>query len=144
MNNYLGTVCHASMFSQACPADDEFEENDSSPTATPLTAGQQIAGIICPDDQDWFETSIEAGDVISAAMKFTHANGDINMTLYDPAGIPVDSAISESDDELITHTATQSGIYHLEVTGVPLAKNSYLLAVNLRPQVIYGSGFETD
>ncbi len=127
-----------------CPADDEFEENDSSPAATPLTAGQQIAGIVCPDDQDWFETSIEAGDVISAAMKFTHANGDINMTLYDPAGIPVDSAISESDDELITHTATQSGIYHLEVTGVPLAENSYLLAITPRPQVIYGSGFETD
>ncbi|MGB5488988.1 MAG: sialate O-acetylesterase [Lysobacterales bacterium] len=127
-----------------CLPDDEFEDNDSTSTATLLTAGLQIAGIVCPDDQDWFGISVAVGEVISATMKFNHADGDIDMTLYDPAGIPVDSANSENDNEMITHTAIQSGIYKLEVTGVSVAKNRYLLAITPRSQLMFGNSFETD
>ncbi|MDX2418006.1 MAG: PPC domain-containing protein, partial [Xanthomonadales bacterium] len=127
-----------------CPPDDEFEDNDSIATATPLTAGLQIAGIVCPVDQDWFSISVEVGEVISVTMKFNHADGDIEMTLYDPAGLPVDSAISESDNEIITYTATQSGTYKLKVTGISLAKNRYLLVMTPQSQLIFGGSFETD
>ena len=127
-----------------CPPDDEFEDNDSSAAATSLSAGLQIAAVACPDDQDWFEISAQAGEVISANLKFNHSDGDIDMILYDPAGIPVDSAISESDNEIITHTATQSGMYKLEVTGNSLAGNRYLLVVTPQRQMIFGNSFETD
>ena len=127
-----------------CLPDDEFEDNDSTSTATSLTTGLQIAGIVCPDDQDWFGISVAVGEVISATMNFNHADGDIDMTLYDPAGIPVDSAISESDNEMITHTATQSGMYKLEVTGVSLAKNRYSLVITPRSQMMFGNSFETE
>ena len=127
-----------------CPPDDEFEDNDSTSTATPLTAGLQIAGIVCPGDQDWFGISVVAGEVISATMKFNHADGDLDMTLYDPTDFLVDNASSESDNEIITHTATQSGIYKLQVTGSPPVKNRYLLVITPRSQLMFGDSFETD
>lgn len=99
---------------------------------------------MCPDDQDWFGISVAVGEIIAATLNFTHADGNLDMTLYDPAGIPVDNAISETDNESITHTATQAGIYKLEVTGFALARNRYSLMVTARSQLIFGGSFETD
>lgn len=127
-----------------CLPDDAFEDNDSISTATSLTAGLQIAGIVCPNDQDWFGISVEVGEVISVTTKFNHADGDIDMILYDPAGLTVDHAISKNDNEMITHTATQSGIYKLNVTGFSLAENRYLLVMTPRSQLMFGDNFETD
>lgn len=127
-----------------CLPDDRFEDNDSISTATPVTAGLPIPGIACPNDQDWFGISVVAGEVISAILKFNHADGDLDMALYDPAGILLESASSSSDNEIITHTASQSGIYKLLVTGVPLAQNRYSLVVTSRSEQMFGSGFETD
>lgn len=84
-----------------CGADPQ-EPNNSQPYAFPLTSGAAVNGEICPDtDEDWFSIQAEAGDTITADLRFTHADGDLSLYLYDSSGNLLDSSVTEADNECV-------------------------------------------
>jgi subtilisin family serine protease len=111
-----------------CGTDDPYEENDIPTAAHPLTAGVELSGIAC--DDDWFSISVTSGDVIDADLSFLHDDGDLDFELYDPSDINVAGSYSESDNESIVHTATETGVYTLLVYGYLGAVNDYDIVVS--------------
>jgi hypothetical protein len=65
--------------------DDAYEENDTCSAAAPIAPGTYPDLQICSGDDDWFAVDLQAGDTIRITLNFTHANGDIDMQLYDIA-----------------------------------------------------------
>jgi hypothetical protein len=127
-----------------CDAD-AYEPNDYEEQATVLTdmpftqSGSdwilELAGFqICnPGPYDWFALDLLQGDLVTVAIFFADANGDIDMFLYDSAGTQLDSGTSTSDNEDVTfsngapadgryyvmvkmYSATTDSVYDLKVT----------------------------
>ena len=78
----------------------------------------------------WDALSGDDGADITAEAVFTHANGDIDIALYDPAGAAVASGTSTTDNETIVHTALATGTYAVRVIGFSGAENSYDLTLS--------------
>ncbi len=109
--------------------DDPLEDNDSMDSARPVSAGNYNDLAICEEDSDWFE--IDASQVSRVSISFTHANGDLDMKLYDSNGSRIDSSESTGDQESIelSSQGITSGTYYVEVYGYDGATNSYSLSV---------------
>ncbi|MEZ5246287.1 MAG: pre-peptidase C-terminal domain-containing protein [Acidimicrobiales bacterium] len=115
----LSTVC----------TDDGFEENDTRATATPLSNDVAVAGRVCSGDDDWFSIPAVSGQLVTAVVDFVHADGDLDISLVDPAGTEVEFSTSTSDGEAITWTAASSGTYSLVVFGYNGAANDYTVSM---------------
>lgn len=117
-----------------CP-EDNLEENDTVGTATPY-AGAPVSAQICADDSDFFSLALNAGDSLAANLSFTHADGDLDMVLRNPAGSIVASALSVTDNETIpAYVAPSAGLYSLEVYGMSGVANAYGLQMTVTPFV---------
>ena len=61
------------------------------------------------------QQNLTAGQQASLQALFSHAEGDVDLRLFDPAGTQVATSLSTTDDENINYTATQSGTHVLQV-----------------------------
>ena len=110
--------------------DDRYEPNDARASAFDLSghAGtwlSEIDGVAVQGDDDWYR--IEAGAAVErlkAECRFVHAEGDINLALYDSTGIRVDLSAGLSDEESIDFEVPGPGTYYLCVVGAN-ARNAY-------------------
>jgi hypothetical protein len=117
-----------------CPPDDVYEPNDGFDEATPLPLGTTIDGIACADDLDVFVVELTAGQTLTADLEFSHAEGDLDLFLLEPAGdgwIQRDQSTSVTDNERIVHEATRTGPHYLVVAGWEGAQARYRLTVNV-------------
>ena len=133
-----------------CVADDELENNDTRQTAAQLgvlepapTVNTWEGLISCPDDQDWYEldlTDVQIDD-LEITIRFTDADGDLDMFLRDDAGqtpcARVADCASESstDNETIVTGALPPGVYFLNVEGFDDEASSYELDVTVTPYI---------
>ena len=111
--------------------DDLFEQNDQPGVGTTLRDGQNLAAKICADDPDWFRVVLSAGDVLNADLLFTHADGDLDLVVRDPAGEEVGGAASQDDNETLMFEAPADGTYALGVVAAPGTENDYRLQVSI-------------
>jgi len=96
--------------------DDAMEDNDSRGSAGLLSPTSLIDGLIsCPGDDDHFSLPLSVGDILAAGFDFAHAEGDIDVQLFDEAGAVVADALSASDGEAIGYQVTTAGRYTLRV-----------------------------
>jgi hypothetical protein len=98
--------------------DDNYEENDTLESATPLTENRlsAIDGYGLQWDDDWFEIEIpEGSERLIVDLTFSHAEGDIDLDLYDASGNFLANSTSVSDNETITHTTPSGGTHYLKV-----------------------------
>lgn len=102
--------------------DDSLEDNDSQGAATPLSPGLLSDMAICSGDDDWFELQVNAGDSVSASMSFSHAVGDLDLTLYDEQG-QLDTSVSTSNSESVSGDARADGSAWVRVYGYNGASN---------------------
>ncbi len=72
-------------------ADDVFEDNDSSAQAAnlgTLEAARMVTHLVMADGQDWYQFQMNgpgsATDYVGIA--FQHAQGDLDLAVYDAAG----------------------------------------------------------
>ncbi|MDP2341587.1 MAG: Ig-like domain-containing protein [Deltaproteobacteria bacterium] len=115
-----------------CPDDDAFEENDSTLTATPMNSGAAVNAIACRNDDDRFSVDVPAiGCVVRARAHFLHADGNLDMQLFDPTDALVGQATSSTNDELISISAGKVGLHTLRVFGVAGAENAYDVGVTV-------------
>ncbi|MBN1515317.1 pre-peptidase C-terminal domain-containing protein, partial [Candidatus Sumerlaeota bacterium] len=83
--------------------DDEYEENDDQTSATLISDGDTSGSITGTQlDDDWYAITL-SGDALGISIQalFEHADGDINLTLYDEEGNIIGSAHSTTDNEYI-------------------------------------------
>ncbi|MFU8802674.1 MAG: hypothetical protein ACNA8W_02595, partial [Bradymonadaceae bacterium] len=108
-----------------CPGQ-HLEPNNTPSQATLIvddSATFENIGICSAEDLDIYAMELVRGDILSASLYFTHAQGDLEMVLYAPSqqadvtqmGTGVALGLSTTDDESIDYTAVESGFYFLSV-----------------------------
>ena len=95
---------------------DLFEEDDSSGAAAPLPLGTTLGLRACPSDDDWSLVLLDVGQTATWTATFAHAEGDIDLELFDFAGNSLDSSTSVSDNEAVSYTATVFGYYYVKTS----------------------------
>ncbi len=128
---YALTVAQTCASELTCPGDDRFEENDGPDEAAALVAGEQVEGILCGDDLDFFTVDAAAGCTIRAAAAFNHADGDIDMALADADGVPLGISDGVSDGESIVARAEADGTYSVVLLLVDGEANTYDFALDV-------------
>lgn len=124
--------------SAICPPDDAYEDNDSIGTATAITSGVGLLGIACPNDQDLYRINATAGDTLSVDLTFTHAGGNLDMTLRDGGGGILATSAGTTNAEAIDYAVPSTATYYVQVYGTPFATtdNTYgLVATVTAPPV---------
>lgn len=112
-----------------CEAD-RFEPNDQRLAATPLGAGLEGGLTLCPFDQDWFALVSPAGATWDLAIRFAHADGDLDLRVYDPlisATLAVASSTTLTDDEAVSVTTPLATTLYVRVNGYGGARAGYRL-----------------
>jgi hypothetical protein len=127
---------------------DRFEPNNSFSDATSL--GEVVGRLRLNDlsihsasDRDFFrfQTAATGGSDHFVQVLFSHAQGDIDIQLYDANRNLLARAESVTDHERISMAGRPAGVYYLEVYGWSGATNSYDLIVSA-PEVLMPDRFE--
>ena len=86
-------------------SDDAFEPNDACLSAAFLSTSNNAGLVVKSVDEDWYQFTLNNGGSMSCDLTFTHAFGDIDLTLQQGCGGPV-VANSESgnNNESISFT----------------------------------------
>jgi hypothetical protein len=114
-------------------APDARELNDTPAQASPLRGVEDWPGLTaCPDDQDWFRIQLTAGARLQARITFSHAAGDLTLSLLGAnASTILATSASLDDDEEIDQVASANGVHYLLVTAAPGQWNAYRLTVEV-------------
>jgi len=107
----------------APPSDDVYEENDGSLTAYDHTTNEmdwltELLGAGIQADDDWYEIFITSGyENLIVDLRFTHADGDINIQIYDSLGSYITGSYSTTDNEYIDTILPYDGYYFIRIYG---------------------------
>jgi len=99
------------------PGDDWMEENDDYENAHWVDAKYYPDLMIKGDDEDWFRTYLNDGDIIDIRIYFDSYQGDLQLEVYDPNGYNIVREVSYSnyDQKSISFTADNPGEYRILV-----------------------------
>jgi hypothetical protein len=103
--------------------DDNYEPNDIMASAYDLsgyygTLLSTIDGLGIQADEDWYQidVTLDNGVVnLVVYLYFTHADGDIDLALYDASGTLLAISSSTTDDEYIHYLGLASGTCYIRV-----------------------------
>lgn len=101
-----------------CCTDDGYEDDDTQATARSISFVSDVGsfdGVVCASDDDWIAIPMSGPGRIEVLVTFTHASGDIDIQLYDPAGTRIASSLGTSDEETIDVMVSGGGTYALRV-----------------------------
>ena len=109
--------------------EDSFEPNDSSSESWLLSRGIYNNLAVCGGADDWFRVPTNAGDTVDVTISFTHADGDVDLELWDGN---TRLALSESttNAESVTGTASGDNLW-VRVYGYQSAENDYALEIDV-------------
>lgn len=66
--------------------DDSMEENHTPEQAKEVEVFHTVEDLmLCPGDEDWYSAYFYEGEKAVVDLKFTHASGDLELKMYDPA-----------------------------------------------------------
>ena len=68
-----------------CPVD-AFEQNDTDAAAALLAEGTHTGLHVCNSDADWYRIPLVAGAVLTVESNFSHAEGDLDLSLQRSGG----------------------------------------------------------
>ncbi len=124
--------------------DDAFDEAASNDLAANATAVEDANSrgvrygdlVICPDTSDWYQIDLNAGDGLEVDVAFTHAEGDIDVSLWRAVegGEPVfvDSSLGVQDTETVyLQRANQPATYLVRVYRFRPGRSTYSMTVNV-------------
>ncbi|MEJ2555440.1 MAG: PPC domain-containing protein [Anaerolineae bacterium] len=111
-------------------SDDSFEENDTSDTAKMLPPGL-YGRLTCLDD-DWYQIQLDKKAMLTVAVAFGHADGNIDLQLFLSDGSTrIAESTSTTDDEYIRIPDLYAGNYLLRIYAPQNQSNDYGLAIVL-------------
>ncbi len=98
------------------PCDDDALENDDyTASANPLEPGTPLQAIACPEDDDWYAVTLEAGSSLEVEVAFTNADGDIDLELLDLDHGVIAQSESTDDVERVTGARAEAGALYARV-----------------------------
>ena len=118
------------------------DDEDGSPDGSPDTPGRSFAEApqisdgthgpyeLAEGENHNFAIDLESGDQLTVTASFTHAEGDLDLELYDSSEL-LARADSSTDDETLTREADTSETHYITVYGYEGATNSYELDVQV-------------
>jgi hypothetical protein len=119
--------------SRGTPCDDDtLEPNDSASQPTLLNTSTQADGRICPQDQDWFRSTVPAGQGVRASLiNYTAGSGLLRLCLFQGDG---STLISCSADLMPSITVPAAGLSSNQVLvrvvgDTERSANSYTLSL---------------
>ncbi|MBW1808385.1 MAG: PPC domain-containing protein [Deltaproteobacteria bacterium] len=124
---------------------DSFEPNNSANDAKTVSEDVYI-DLTCCGDPDWYKIVLNEGDKLEVELEFTHANGDLDLWIFDQDTIDnaetlsCDNALgcstTETDDEAATvESIPADGTYYIAMGPYQEAKNVYHMMVVVTQQV---------
>ncbi len=85
---------------------DAFEPNDTAGTAAPVTTSLYSSLTACSRVQDdYYEITVPSGMTLDVRIFFTHAEGDMDLFLYDSSGGFLGQSSGTTDQEQVVWTA---------------------------------------
>ncbi|MEB3279522.1 MAG: PPC domain-containing protein [Lyngbya sp.] len=111
--------------------DDVYENNNSRKQAYDLTDFEQtplseIEGLAIAKNPDWYKIQVSPGATsLSVELEFTHAEGNLNLYLYNAEGDRIARSTSKTDNESINLDSPDAGVYYIKVKSVERRGNSY-------------------
>ncbi len=129
-NNYQMTVLVTPQ-TQECQ-DDADEDNDDPVNGTGIVSSTVKEGqVLCPNDEDWYWVYLDVDETIVLDLTFLHADGDLDLKLYDSAVTPetlwehqLAYSVSSDDNEHIEFTAEEESDYNIRVYGYNLEQRT--------------------
>lgn len=111
--------------------DDLLEPNDE-PTAPRIDPGDYSELMACPNDPDYYAVALSRYDDLTVAVDFDHADGDIDLRLFDiDRETVLERSASVTSNELVQWRAETDGIYLIKVYGFGSATNSYEMQITV-------------
>ncbi len=92
--------------------DDDLEDDDQPVDATPLQPGTPVNATLCGGDDDYFTfTTPSPACEVTVTADFRHADGDLDLQLFDALGRPAGRSATPADQERIAVTLPAAGAY---------------------------------
>lgn len=115
------------------PPDRDFgEPNDDFGQETPLPFDTALDARIAPGDSaDIYAVEMAAGETLNVNLEFSHAEGDLTLFVGKPDTAPIVGSFSQSDNEVMSITATETGTYYLVIVGSDGATAEYTVTATL-------------
>ncbi len=127
--------------------DDQYEPNDRTNQAAPVPLQPATALTMCVGDADWYELTLENGQILDASIQFSSDDTDLGLNLYklnDDGTITYRAGSNTlSDDEALLYAPFESGnflLYVYRTRGTQLA--TYDLDVEIRGESCIEDAFE--
>ncbi len=102
--------------------DDLYENNNTIQQSFDFSQDEQtllsdLDGQGISLDEDFFEIEATIGSLdLSIDLMFSHANGNLDLFLFDSTGNQIASSTSLTDNEFINFTVAEAGTYYIQVT----------------------------
>jgi len=114
----------------AC-TDDSYEENDDQAGAAALALGTHELFLCSAEggEQDWFAIALLAGQAIVVTADFVNADLDIDMGLFDAAGVMLEYSAGSSDQEQLEYAAAADETVFLGLEGYLPGQAPYTLTI---------------
>lgn len=94
---------------------DAFEPNDDRANAAVVTVGTHDAELCGNNDPaDWFAIEVASSGVLKVEAGFTHADGDIDIALFDASGSKLSSSAGTDNTE-VAASDVSAGTYYVHV-----------------------------
>ncbi|MGJ8648864.1 MAG: hypothetical protein ACSHX4_00770 [Opitutaceae bacterium] len=109
------------LFWDITPAEDNYEENDNVGEPFDLSSYERqllrkLDGLGVQADEDWYKVTTRSDTAqLRINATFTHADGDIDVDVYNTAGYLVARAISSTDNESIIYSNPVEGDYFIRL-----------------------------
>ncbi len=116
--------------------DDQFEDNDNHSAAS-IQPGHYRNLMICPADPDFYGIYLRQGERLTAQITFPHAEGNLDLDLLSVRSgnggdrMVLSRSDTQMDSEVISYTATVTGVHMLSVHGTMDTANQYDLVIRL-------------
>jgi hypothetical protein len=133
---WLGKGAGANLASAAALVDDSYEQNDTRATAKnlgTLTTSTTIGNLVQADANDWYRFTTTARGTTSSnvSLAFTHAQGDLDLELYNSFGQRLKISQGVTNGETVSLSGLAAGTYFARVYGYRGVTNpSYSLTIN--------------
>ncbi len=120
---------------QAPICEDDLNEDDDDALTATILDGEITGRTACAGDEDWFRVNVPQGFILDANLFFTHADGDMDLTLFDTDGetelVNVNASDDEINNERLIFRAITGGDYFLRARTAGRVDNTYSISVNL-------------
>lgn len=90
---------------------DRYEPNDSAAAPASYSPSLQSGLSLCMGNEDFYRLQLQAGDRITVDLRFSDAEGDVDLSLLNQSGAIMASSASTDDDERVTYTVLAPGNY---------------------------------